>query len=67
MRLLFKARCRIIEHRYRIVQSQFDAEPGHEWIGEYAYFNLLRERGELIDGAPYRIEIIPLLPRLVKG
>ena len=65
--MILKARCRIIDPRYLVVQSQFDMEPGHEWIGEYALFNLLRERGELIDGALYQIEIKPLTPRLVKG
>ncbi len=65
--MILRARCRIVQAKYWVVQTQFDVEPAHEWVGEYVLFNLMRERGDLIDGARYQIEIKPLLPRLVKG
>lgn len=61
--LLFRARCHLILPNYRIVKSQFDIEPDFKEIfGEYAVFNLMRERGKLEDNRRYRITIDPLFP-----
>lgn len=59
MPLLFKATCRIIQPNFRVVQSQFDLEPEYGLFGEYVVMNLMRERGELIDGRVYQISICP--------
>jgi hypothetical protein len=65
MVILLKAKCLIIQPNWRVVRSKFDIDPeGHEPFGEYGAFNLLRERGDLIDGQSYQIQIIPLIPRL---
>jgi hypothetical protein len=58
--ILFKARCKIIQPTFRIVKTQFDLDPEYGLFGEYAAFNLMRERGELRDGQRYQISICPL-------
>jgi hypothetical protein len=58
--ILFKARCQIIQPTFRIVKTQFDLDPEYGLFGEYAAFNLMRERGELRDGQRYQISICPL-------
>jgi hypothetical protein len=58
--ILFKAKCQIIQPTFRIVKSQFDLDPEYGLFGEYAAFNLMRERGELRDGQRYQISICPL-------
>jgi hypothetical protein len=58
--ILFKAKCQIIQPTFRIVKTQFDLDPEYGLFGEYAAFNLMRERGELRDGQRYQISICPL-------
>jgi hypothetical protein len=58
--ILFKAKCQIIQPTFRIVKTQFDLDPEYGLFGEYAVFNLMRERGELRDGQRYQISICPL-------
>ena len=68
MAILLKARCRIIQPNWRIVRSVFDdMEHNEQEFGEYAMFNLLRGRGDLVDGKPYLITIDPLFPHTLKG
>lgn len=55
--ILLTARARLIQPNYRIVKSQFDLDYGREFFGEYAMFNLLRERGDIYDGEQYLITI----------
>jgi hypothetical protein len=63
--IIVKGRCRLIKPNWRIIRSQFDIDPeGLEPFGEYAQFNLLRERGIFQDGRTYRITIEPLFPHL---
>jgi len=57
MPILLKARCQIIKPTFRIVKSQFDIDPEHGLYGEYVVVNLMRERGDLIDGKRYEISI----------
>jgi len=57
MPILLKARCQIIRPTFRIVKSQFDIDPEHGLYGEYVVVNLMRERGDLIDGKRYEISI----------
>jgi hypothetical protein len=58
--ILFKAKCQIIQPTFRIVKTQFDLDPEYGLFGEYAAFNLMRERGELRDGQRYQISICPV-------
>jgi len=57
MPILLKAKCQIIKPTFRIVKSQFDIDPEHGLYGEYVVVNLMRERGDLIDGKRYEISI----------
>lgn len=60
MPILLKAKCQIIHPTFRIVKAQFDIPPEFGMFGEYVVLNLMRERGELIDGKRYQISICPL-------
>ena len=60
MPIIIKARCEIIQPTFRIIKSKFDIDPEFGMFGEYVMVNLMRERGELIDGKRYQISICPL-------
>jgi len=62
MRILYKARCRIVTANNGIIKSQFDIEglPEQQSIGEYMLQNLLVDRGQLFDGRFYEVTLNPL-------
>lgn len=64
MRILYKARCRIVTANNGIIKSQFDIEglPDQQILGEYMFQNLLKDRGELFDGRFYQVTLDPLFP-----
>lgn len=60
MPIVFKAKCQVIQPKFRIVKYQFDLDPEFGLFGEYVVANLMRERGEMVDGQRYQISFCPL-------
>jgi hypothetical protein len=58
--ILFKAKCQVIRPTFRIMKYQFDVDPEFGMFGEYVVVNLMRERGEMVDGQRYQISFCPL-------
>lgn len=64
MRIIYKARCRIVVANNGIIKSQFDIEglPDQPSLGEYMLLNLLVDRGPLFDDRFYEVTLNPLFP-----
>jgi hypothetical protein len=64
MRIIYKARCRIVKANNGIIKSQFDIEglPDQQSIGEYMLQNLLVDRGPIFDNRFYEVTLNPLFP-----